>query len=242
MVPEGFYTGIKNWIADCGRLTVTNREWKRFGVGFALAVCLPLMTGLGGCSVSGALKGAFSDTSVAKTYDLVLDRQRIKRSSRLGTQLVISSPVAVKLLAGENILVKPSANEVTYYGGAVWGDRLPKLLQARMVEAVRQTGRFRAVSDGSERINGDVTLATTIEAFQVEVTGESAEANIILHCKLIHVASGKVYSSRRFIKRVGASNREVDAGVVALNSAMNDVLVSMARWIVKRGRLRLSNS
>ena len=208
----------------------------------ALMVCAVLgmlSLGLGGCSVTGALKGAFSNTTPANTYDLVVDRSAIKRSSRLGTQLVVATPVAVKVLAGENILVKPSPNQVNYYGGAVWGDRLPKLLQARIVDAVRETGRFRAVSDGSDRIKGDVTLSTTIEAFQIEVQGERAAAHIICHAKLIHVESGKVYASRRFTEQMPASNREVEAGVEALNRAMNAMLVDMTRWIVRRGRLRL---
>lgn len=200
-----------------------------------------VLVALGGCSVSGALKGALSNGKPSNTYDLVFDRSRVKRSGRLDTQLLITPPVAVKALAGDNIMVKPSVNQVTYFGGAVWGDRLPNLLQARMVEAVRESGRFRAVSDGSDRISGDVTLATTIEAFQVEVTGERADVLIVLHAKLIHAASGKVYASRRFEQRGGAANRQVEAGVLALNSAMNDVLASMVRWIVKRGRLRLVN-
>lgn len=212
-----------------------------FALRILCILCAPLLLGMGGCSLTGAVKGAFSNNTVAKTYDLVLNREAIKRSGRLQTQLVILTPAAVKALSGENILVKPAPNQVTYYGRAVWGDRLPKLLQARMVEAIQQTGRFRGVSDGSDRINGDITLASTIEAFQVEINGEQAEANIICHAKLIHVASGKVYASRRFTQRVPAANREVDAGVEALNEAMNKVLISMANWVVKRGRLRITN-
>lgn len=205
-----------------------------------VVLCLILLP-LSGCSVKGALKSALGDGSVANTFDLVLDRSAIKRSSRLASQLVITTPIAVKALAGENILVKPSPNEVTYYGGAVWGDRLPKLLQARMVEAIRESRRFRAVSDGSDRISGDVTLSSTIEAFQVEVNGARAQAVVTIHAKLIHASSGKVYASRRFVKQVRASNKDVKSGVNALNQAMNEVLVSMTGWVVKRGRIRIAN-
>lgn len=199
------------------------------------------LLGLGGCSLTGAVKGAFTDGGPSQTFDLVLDRSLIKQSSRLGTQIVVQSPAAVKALAGDNILVKPSPNEVTYYGDAVWSDRLPKLLQARFVEALQVTGRFRAVSDGSDRISGDITLSTTIQAFQVDVEGERATANVMIFAKLIHVASGKVYASRNFHVSIQAKSRVVADGVHALNDAMNQVLQSMTRWVVRRGRLRMSS-
>ena len=214
---------------------------KRGRLVLAAFIC-GLIPALSGCSLSGAVKGALSSNSPSNTYDLVLDRSRIKQYSRLGTQLVVASPKAVKVLAGENILVKPSPNQVTYYGRAVWGDRLPKLFQARLIEAIQQSSRFRSVSDGSDRINGDVTLASTLEAFQIEITGEHAEALITVHAQLIHVSSGKVYASRRFTERVSATDRKVEEGVLALNEGMNTVLAAMTRWVVKRGRLRLSSN
>lgn len=214
---------------------------KRGALVLVVALC-GLMPALSGCSLSGAVKGALSSGTPSNTYDLVLDRARIKQYSRLDTQLVVASPKAVKVLAGENILVKPSPNQVTYYGRAVWGDRLPKLFQARLIEAIQQSSRFRSVSDGSDRINGDVTLASTLEAFQIEITGEHAEALITVHAQLIHVSSGKVYASRRFTERVSATDRKVEEGVLALNEGMNTVLAAMTRWVVKRGRLRLSSN
>lgn len=201
---------------------------------------LALLT-LGGCSLSGAVKGALTDGTPSQTFDLVLERDLIKRSHRLGTQIVVQVPAAVKALAGDNILVKPSPTQVTYYGDAVWSDRLPKLLQARLVEALQVSGRFRAVSDGSDRISGDITLSTTIEAFQVDVEGERATANIMIFAKLIHVASGKVYASRSFKVSVPSSSRVVGDGVDALNDGMNQVLQSLTRWVVRRGQLRMGS-
>lgn len=205
-----------------------------------MAMLMVMCVGLGGCSLSGAVKGALSGNSTpSDTYDLVLDTSQIKRGSRLDTQIVVASPVAVRSLASDKILVKPAATQITYYGRSVYSDRLPKLLQARMIEALTASGRFRAVSDGRDRISGDVTLASTIEAFQVEVNGEQARANVSVFVKLIHISSGKVYASRKFISQIPASNREVAGGVEALNSAMNEVLVKITRWAVKRGRLRV---
>lgn len=206
-------------------------------------VCLfiALMSTLGGCSLTGAVKGALSSGDPSQTFDLVLDRSQIKRASRLDNQVIVQEPSAVRALSGDNILVKPSSTQVTYFAGAVWSDRLPKLLQARMVEAIETTGRFRDVNDGGDRIAGDITLSSTIQAFQIEVDGEAAAANIVIFAKLIHVGSGKVYASRSFKSSVRALNREPQAGVDALNQAMNEVLHAMTVWVVQRGRLRMAS-
>lgn len=218
---------MRSWVLDEGRTYILAAM-----IFFAAAA-------LGGCSLTGAVKGAFSDNSVADTYDLVVDPLRINKAKRLDQQLVVTAPQAVRALAGDNILVKPSPTNVTYYGRAVWGDRLPKLLQARMVEAMRLSGRFRAVSDGSDRIKGDVTLATTIEAFQVEVNEARAEAVVTVFAKLIHMESGKVFASTKFSHRVPAKSREVSHGVASLNEAANLLMADLTRWAVKRGRLRV---
>lgn len=202
----------------------------------ALLSIIPLLSG---CSLSGAVKGALSNGEPSQTFDLVLDRDNIKKSRRLGTQIVVQLPAAVKALAGDNILVKPSPTQVTYYGDAVWSDRLPKLIQARIVEALQVSGRFRAVSDGSDRINGDITLSTTIEAFQVDVVGERATTKVMVFAKLIHVSTGKVYASRSFNVSVAAKNREVGQAVDALNAGMNEVLQSLTKWVVRRGKIRM---
>jgi len=205
-----------------------------------LAILASLLT-VGGCSLSGAVKGALSDGTPSQTFDLVLDRNLIKKSRRLSTQIVVQLPAAVKALSGDNILVKPSPTQVTYYGDAVWSDRLPKLLQARVVEALQVSGRFRAVSDGSDRISGDITLSTTIEAFQVDVEGERATANVMIFAKLIHVSTGKVYASRSFQVSLAAKSRVVGDGVDALNEGMNQVLQSLTRWVIRRGRIRMAS-
>ena len=60
-------------------------------------------------------------------------------------QLTIYPPVAVKTIDTEEILVKGAGGRVAYFSGAAWGDRLPRLFQARLVEALANSGAFRAI-------------------------------------------------------------------------------------------------
>ena len=78
------------------------------------------------------------------TYDLQAPPvEKVRGGNAL--QLTIYPPVAVKTIDTEEILVKSANGRVAYFSGAAWGDRLPRLFQARLVEALANSGAFRAI-------------------------------------------------------------------------------------------------
>ena len=87
-----------------------------------------------------------------------------------GVQLTIYPPVAVKTIDTEEILVKAANGRVAYFSGAAWGDRLPRLFQARLVEALANSGAFRAILTNQDRVSGDLSLAIEIRDFEVEAS------------------------------------------------------------------------
>ncbi len=183
--------------------------------------------GLSGCALLGAGAG-----KAPATFDLVAP-ERVPRAARSDWQIVVAEPGAVRALAGDRILVRPAPAEIAYYGKAVWADRLPRLLQARLVETLQRSGRFRAVSDGSDRTEADLQLSTTINAFHIEVSGKRATANIALSLKVIEESGGRLIASRGFATRVGAAGRGVGAAVEALNAALREILPRIARWAAR---------
>ena len=116
---------------------------------------------LGGCAFG--LAG-----SPPATYDL--QAPPVERVHGGGSvQLTIYPPVAVKTIDTEEILVKGANGRVAYFSGAAWGDRLPRLFQARLVEALANSGAFRAILTNQDRVSGDLSLAIEIRDFEVEI-------------------------------------------------------------------------
>src|SRR5271165_1121544 len=109
-----------------------------------------------GCSLGSMLGG-----SAPATYDLQAPPIEKAHGAR-SVQLMIYPPVAVKTIDTEEILVKSANGRVAYFSGVAWGDRLPRLFQARLVEALANCGAFRAILTNQDRVSGDLSLAIEI--------------------------------------------------------------------------------
>lgn len=194
-------------------------------------VALAALAGvLQGC----ALANLGAEKPAPRTFDLVAPVVA-EAGLKAPLQVVVAEPTAVRALAGDNILVKPTPADVTYYADAVWSDNLPRLLQARLIETLEDSGRFRAVGNGQERIEGDLEMMTHVRAFQVDMAGSGGTARVDLFVKLIDPSSGRLAASRGFEASVDVRSGEPEAGVAALNAAAGDVLPKVAGWAAKVG-------
>ncbi|MBI4724095.1 MAG: membrane integrity-associated transporter subunit PqiC, partial [Rhodomicrobium sp.] len=120
---------------------------------------LAIASMLGGCF--GALVGG----SAPATFDLEAPAVQKARGTRR-VQLMIHLPSAIKTIDSEEILVKGANGRVAYFSGVAWGDRLPRLFQARLVETFANSGAFRAVLTSQDRVTGNLSLSIEIRDFE----------------------------------------------------------------------------
>lgn len=196
----------------------------RLGRGLAAVILCALLSAC-------ALAKLGEEKPAPATFDLVLSEAGAGSGGRLPLQLAVSEPSAVHALAGDGIMVRPAADSITYFGGTVWSDQLPRLVQARLVQTIEHADRFTAVGDGHERLQPDLELITVIEAFQVEVSGHRAEGVVTLTAKVADVRSGRVVASKGFTASAPATDDSPRAGVESLNAAAGEVLPAVARWV-----------
>ena len=151
-----------------------------------------------------------------------------------GVQLTIYPPVAVKTIDTEEILVKSANGRVAYFSGAAWGDRLPRLFQARLVEALANSGAFRAILTNQDRVSGDLSLAIEIRDFEVESSPGGAEAVVDVYVKLVDEKNNSVVTTKRFHASVPAASNDPGAGIQALNGAFQQVTLAIVSWVSRR--------
>lgn len=163
------------------------------------------------------------------TYDLSAPASRV--SAGLAGQMVVASPTALQTLSDQKIMVRDSTGTISFLGGGQWADRLPNLIQARLINTFENSSKIRAVALPSAGIIADYQLVSDIRSFFV-VTPEN-EAVVELSVRLInaktgHIVRGKVFTARRQV--VGGS---VNAGSAAsaLNEALSSVLLEIVRWV-----------
>jgi cholesterol transport system auxiliary component len=109
---------------------------------FHNSVLMLLLAALAGCSSLGG-----GSNKALDTYDLAVPDVATKGSHKTKVQILIAEPQALKALDSENIVVRSDASSIQYLGGAQWGDRLPKIVQARLVQAFENSGRFGGAGD-----------------------------------------------------------------------------------------------
>jgi cholesterol transport system auxiliary component len=176
---------------------------------------------------------SFMVSAPPATYDLQAPAMERSRGTN-AVQIMVSPPVAVKTIDTEEILVKGPNGRVAYFSGTAWGDRLPRLFQARLVEALANSGAFRAVLTNQDRVSGDVSLAIEIRDFQVETTAAGAEAIVDVYVKLVNEHNSAVVTTRRFQTHQLAASQEPGAGIQALNGAFQTVVREIVSWVSRR--------
>src|SRR5690606_14809635 len=134
------------------------------------------------------------------------------------------------------IMVKPGPAQITYYKNAAWGDRLPRLMQARMVEAFQNTGLVSAVGSRADRLDADIELATEVRGFHVEIEGGHAKAVAQLYVKVIDGKDGRMIASRAFASSAPTSSTDVNEMVLSLNASFDKVLREVVPWVAARKR------
>jgi cholesterol transport system auxiliary component len=71
---------------------------------------------------------ALGGNSAPTTYDLIAPRSFAASAKPARWQLVVNEPTAVHALDTDRIMVRPRADQISYYKGVAWSDRLPHLL------------------------------------------------------------------------------------------------------------------
>ncbi|WP_460448630.1 ABC-type transport auxiliary lipoprotein family protein [Alsobacter sp. SYSU BS001988] len=165
-------------------------------------------------------------SSPSETFDLTIPsgaaRQNPGRS-----QIVVAEPVALQALESDRIVVRSADGSVSSVGGVQWSDRLPRLLQTRLVQAFENAGR--AVGRAGTGINADQVLQTEIRFFGVS-TVNGAEAVAELSVKIVASATGKITASRVFKGSVPLAAVGGREAAVALDKAAQRVFADVVRW------------
>lgn len=164
------------------------------------------------------------------TYDLTSAAVQADGPRRTGTQVLVAEPTALKVLDGENVVIRPSAGTVEFLKGAQWADRLPRIVQARLTETMQASGRYGGVGKPGEGLAIDYQIVTEIRAFEIRVDG-SPRADVRLYVKVLNDRNGVVRAARSFQAQAPVSGAGNDAYVRALDSAFTQVSREIVSWV-----------
>jgi cholesterol transport system auxiliary component len=182
--------------------------------------------------VALALAGCGGGAATMAIYDLTATATQAGTGrARAGVQILVPEPRALQALNTSSIAVKPSAQTISYYGQVQWADRLPRVLQTRIVQSFEDTGRVHAVGFPGEGLLISYQLPIEIRNFQLE-SGGAPNAVIEIAAKILDDRNGRVVASRVFRAEARASGDGVDSAVAAMDVALKQVLDELITWVV----------
>ena len=185
---------------------------------------LALALALSGC---GFLKGP-----PPETFDLTAP-ESVPVKGATAAQILIPEPSALKALDSERIVVT-TGSKISYYPDAQWPDRLPRLFQAKAVQAFEQSRKARAVGRPGEGLSIDFQLVIDIRAFEYVSDGDDGFARVEISAKILNDRNGRVVSTK-ILTAEAPVTKDSAAGVVAgVDTALNEVLVELVSWTIGR--------
>lgn len=177
-----------------------------------------------------ALGGCAGDSSM-QTFELLSPQDFGEARGSRGS-LAVALPTSVRVIDSERVVIQPTPGEVNYLSGARWSERVPRLVQVRIIEAFENSKRVRLVTREGASLRTDYKLDTEIREFGVIVTPQQ-QAVVELSVKLVQ-GGGRVVATQVFTSRVEAGSVDGPSATAAINSAFGNVLIDLVRWTAQR--------
>ena len=175
-----------------------------------------------------ALLGGCGGGAAPLTFDLAA-LPSAGRPVSAGRSIAVSEPVGIQPFEADRIIVRESGGALAFLGGGQWADRLPRLIQTRLLQSLENSGRLRSVSRPGDKVVADYQLISEIRAFDVQAG--TGEAVVDLSLKLVTDGTGKVTAARIFTARVPVAKVDSGNGARALDQALSIVLADVVRWV-----------
>lgn len=185
------------------------------------AACTLSLVGL---MLAGCGAGASNDT-----YDLASVRVAPPARAVAKRQLLIATPTALKMLDSDMIVVRVSGTEVQYLAKSQWGDKLPLMVQSKLVDAFDGTGKLGGVGKPGQGLAIDYQLISDIKTFEIQTTG-GRHANVAISVKLLNDRNGTVIAQKLFSASVPTKGEDNQAMVNALSQAFGNVTAEIVNW------------
>jgi cholesterol transport system auxiliary component len=125
----------------------------------------------------------------------------------------------------DRIVVRADPQSVAYLSGAQWADKLPSLIQSRLIESFQNAHLLRAV--GRPGILADFSLQTSIRRFEFDAA--RGEATVEISAQILG-QSGRIIAGRLFSGTVPVVSADSSAVAAALDAALAKVMREIVIW------------
>lgn len=176
------------------------------------------------------LAAACASGTAPATFDLTAPRD-IPASRGRGL-LVVAEPQALQAIDSARIVITTREGGIAYLPDAQWADRLPKLLQVRLIQTFENGQRIQAIGRPGDRLVPAAQLNSEIRRFGLDE--RTGEAVVELSVKIVNDRTGRILAGQVFTQRVAGGGTSGPAATAALDVASQAMLREIVRWVSAR--------
>lgn len=180
---------------------------------------------LGGCST-------LISAPAPATYDLTAPKDVSARGNSRA-QIMVAEPTALQAINSDRILVHGANGQISYLPAAQWADRLPLLVQARLIQTFENAHRIGMVGRPDDKFTPDALLVTELRDFQIDA-GATPVAVVTVAARVVSQKSGRIVAANLFSARVPTSGLNGQQATSALDQALRKVLVDIMGWTTSK--------
>ena len=198
----------------------------------AWVTVLLLSTLLAGCA---ALRPAQVETP--NLY--VLEAKPLATAARAKRDLVleVGGPYAWPGFDTPQMIYVKRPYELDHFAANQWADTPSRILAPLLVQALEQTGSFRAVVKTPGIVPADVRVDVELVRLQQNFAIRPSRVELTLRLQLIDVRTKRVLAARSFDESENAPSDDPYGGVIAANAALQRILEQVADFcVVESGR------
>lgn len=124
------------------------------------------------------------------------------------------------------------AHKLDYYAKNRWADTPSRMLAPLLLQALEQSGSFRAVLRTNNPIPADLRLDTELIRLQQDFTTQPSRVQLTLRAQLYDLKRRQVLTVREFDAAENAASEDAYGGVIAANRALARVLGQVTDFCV----------
>jgi cholesterol transport system auxiliary component len=194
----------------------------------ALLAALALL--LGGCSGFSLLPHPAPPPALYR-LNAAADFPSNSAAPSTAVQLAVAAPRAEAALDTARIALTRGPTTVDYFADAAWTDRLPLILQARLLDSFGNAHRTIAIANDGGLVRADAVLAVDLRHFEAVYSGDAAPLwRVEITANLINQATSRVIATRGFSADMPAAANDMPAIIASADAAWRRVAHDIVDW------------
>ncbi len=164
------------------------------------------------------------------TFDLSAPSTNLRARAASGV-LAIPEPSAPAPADTDRIAVRTGPAAMAVIKGAQWTERLPRLLQGRLIQTFENAKLVRSVSRPGDGAAADRSLAWDVRRFEMDAA--EGQAKVEISVRLLDT-TGKILAAQIFTGHAPGEAGEGASAVEALDAASQQVLSQIVTWAASK--------